>query len=345
MPTAAIAIRTNAARVNPHARPDAGETIERLLSRARSCAGDATRPSRRVWCGDECGAFYGAVLPLFGPIRVTDAETAQRRARDDAERRAMAAMCAVNMRACVDARATGARAMGRRARRVCVTMPRAMGGDGDDDGASDAVANAAGVAVGRRRALGAGVAVGFAALASGRANAATGGVIELTPENFTKEVEQSKNAVFVEFYAPWCPYCKRLEPIWEELPEKLSAAGSKTRVARMNVDTYTDYAKAYAVTGFPTLMLFENGRPVGAKTGLIDLPTAMKYAGVKDEGVLAQFAPAKQLEKILSGGEIQYINGELGEVRKELEGLSPDARARALGHLQAVESIVGVRSL
>jgi thiol-disulfide isomerase/thioredoxin len=158
-------------------------------------------------------------------------------------------------------------------------------------------------------------------------------------------VERSKDAVFVEFYAPWCPYCKRLEPIWEELPEKLAAAGSKTRVARMNVDTYTDYAKAYAVTGFPTLMLFENGRPVGAKTGLIDLPTAMKYAGVKDEGVLAQFAPAKQLDKILSGGEIQYINGELGEVRKELEGLSPDARARALGHLQAVESIVGVRSL
>ena len=152
--------------------------------------------------------------------------------------------------------------------------------------------------------------------------------------------------MFVEFYAPWCPYCKRLEPIWEELPEKLEEAGSKTRVARMNVDAYADYASAYAVTGFPTLMLFENGRPVGAKTGLVDMTTAMKYAGVRDEGVLAKFAPEKKLDKILSGAQVEYVQGELGEVRKELGGIrDPASRARALEALQQVESIVGVRSL
>ena len=152
--------------------------------------------------------------------------------------------------------------------------------------------------------------------------------------------------VLVNFYAPWCPYCKRLEPIWNELPSKLEEAGSKTRVARMNVDTYTEYASAYAVTGFPTLMLFENGRPVGAKTGLVDMKMAMRYAGVQDEGILAQFTPEKKLDKVLSGAQIEYVQGQVGAVREELAGIKDvDSRARALEALQQIESIVGVRTL
>jgi len=214
---------------------------------------------------------------------------------------------------------------------------------GASDGAEDDGAD-----VGRRRAMAAVVGVASAvatARASGGARAATG-VLELTPENFEREVTKNAGAVFVEFYAPWCPYCKRLEPIWNELPSKLEEVGSKTRVARMNVDTYTEYASAYAVTGFPTLMLFENGRPVGAKTGLVDMKMAMRYAGVQDEGILAQFAPEKKLDKVLSGAQIEYVQGQVGAVRKELAGIEDvDSRARALEALQQIESIVGVRTL
>ena len=224
--------------------------------------------------------------------------------------------------------------------------------DDDDDGATARGGDAVGTRRGLARAIATGVVMRAAATRSSgfeTARAASGGgtsVVELTPENFEREVTRREGAVFVEFYAPWCPYCKRLEPIWEELPEKLEEAGSKTRVARMNVDAYADYASAYAVTGFPTLMLFENGRPVGAKTGLVDMTTAMKYAGVRDEGVLAKFAPEKKLDKILSGAQVEYVQGELGEVRKELGGIQdPASRARALEALQQVESIVGVRAL
>ena len=226
--------------------------------------------------------------------------------------------------------------------------------DDDDDGAGRrAAATRSATRRGLARAIAGGVVMSAAATrargcetARAARGGTTRGVAELTPENFEREVTKSAGAVFVEFYAPWCPYCKRLEPIWEALPEKLEEAGSKTRVARMNVDAYADYASAYAVTGFPTLMLFENGRPVGAKTGLVDMTTAMKYAGVRDEGVLAKFAPEKKLDKILSGAQVEYVQGELGEVRKELGGIrDPASRARALEALQQVESIVGVRAL
>ena len=249
----------------------------------------------------------------------------------------------------------GRRASRRAARDDGATTGRRDAGktrdDDDDDGATARGGDGGGTRRGLARAI-AGMVVMRAAATRARgfetARAASGddGVVELTPENFEREVTRREGAVFVEFYAPWCPYCKRLEPIWEELPEKLEEAGSKTRVARMNVDAYADYASAYAVTGFPTLMLFENGRPVGAKTGLVDMTTAMKYAGVRDEGVLAKFAPEKKLDKILSGAQVEYVQGELGEVRKELGGIQdPASRARALEALQQVESIVGVRAL
>merc|ERR1712100_53445 len=50
-------------------------------------------------------------------------------------------------------------------------------------------------------------------------------VVELTPENFkdyiSADAKKPTSNVFVEFYAPWCPFCQKLEPIWNELPNEL----------------------------------------------------------------------------------------------------------------------------
>ena len=73
----------------------------------------------------------------------------------------------------------------------------------------------------------------------------------------------------MEFYAPWCPFCQRLEPIWNELPNRLKEKGVDTKIARMNVDTYVDYGERFGVTGFPTLMLFKNGNVDATKVGAL----------------------------------------------------------------------------
>ena len=226
--------------------------------------------------------------------------------------------------------------------------------EGDDHHRGGA---SAGGVLGRRRAGLAAVtaAAGLSTLAAAaspapaRASAAAklDAVVELTPDNFTKEVEgPNAGRVFVEFYAPWCPFCQRLEPTWNELPSKLAAANVDTKIARMNVDTYVDYGQAYGVTGFPTLMLFQDGRPVGQKTGLIDMATAMKYAGVKDQGVLASLSgPPPQMNLVLTGPQVDQALEELGALRREMEALPEGERAAAVERIRAVETLFAKRSL
>jgi thiol-disulfide isomerase/thioredoxin len=59
-------------------------------------------------------------------------------------------------------------------------------------------------------------------------NAPAGGeVVELYPENVDSYLGSGK--VMVEMYAPWCPYCKELEPVWEDFAGKLKAGRRKAQ--------------------------------------------------------------------------------------------------------------------
>ena len=177
-----------------------------------------------------------------------------------------------------------------------------------------------------------------------RAKTSLQNVVELTPENFKEYVsadaENPTPNVFVEFYAPWCPFCQKLEPIWNELPNELRKYGNETTIARMNVDKYTDYARAYGVSGFPTLMLFEAGKPVGAKTGLIDMQTALKYAGVSKAKLGFAAGPEKALDKVLTKDQVENARKELDTVRKEVSsGLAGESRDKALTALNVVDGV------
>jgi len=46
-------------------------------------------------------------------------------------------------------------------------------------------------------------------------------VVVLTDDNFDELVYGSKDIWMVEFYAPWCGHCKKLEPEWSESATKL----------------------------------------------------------------------------------------------------------------------------
>lgn len=89
--------------------------------------------------------------------------------------------------------------------------------------------------------------------------AADTNIYELTPANFDKVVYKSNYTTVVKFYAPWCGYCKQLQPIFQRLGRFLHLDGKyAVNVASVNCDK--EYNKPlclkHRIKGFPTIMVF-----------------------------------------------------------------------------------------
>uniref|UniRef100_A0A674MVU0 protein disulfide-isomerase n=1 Tax=Takifugu rubripes TaxID=31033 RepID=A0A674MVU0_TAKRU len=61
----------------------------------------------------------------------------------------------------------------------------------------------------------------------------------------------------VDFYAPWCGYCKKLEPIWNEVGLELKISGSPVRVGKMDATAYSGMSSEFGVRGYPTIKLLK----------------------------------------------------------------------------------------
>eukprot|EP00850_Spirogloea_muscicola_P022764 SM000311S11910 [mRNA] locus=s311:118215:120128:+ [translate_table: standard] len=101
------------------------------------------------------------------------------------------------------------------------------------------------------------------------------GVMELHPANFYEMLRL--RPTFVMFYAPWCPYCQRLEGTWQELARQLARQGMDVQLAQLDAYKYPHMADAYEVPGFPTLMLFRRSQPVASHLGPRDLDSLLAF--------------------------------------------------------------------
>jgi len=82
---------------------------------------------------------------------------------------------------------------------------------------------------------------------------------EVTSDNFQAEVLDSALPVLVDFGADWCPPCKMIAPLVDEIAQKYAG---QLRVGDLDSDAHPDVIMAFGVMGLPTLILFQNGQPV-----------------------------------------------------------------------------------
>lgn len=88
--------------------------------------------------------------------------------------------------------------------------------------------------------------------------------IEVTDGSFAEKVLASPVPVAVDFWAPWCPPCRAIAPILNELAGEY--AGRLT-FAKLNTDEDPRTMTQYGVQGIPTLIMFKDGREIGRLIG------------------------------------------------------------------------------
>jgi thioredoxin 1 len=91
-------------------------------------------------------------------------------------------------------------------------------------------------------------------------------LVTVTGESWDARVLGAAEPVLVDFWAPWCVPCKKLEPALEDLAERHRG---RLTVATLNVDEEPACAGRYDVLSLPTLMLFAGGEPVARLTGAV----------------------------------------------------------------------------
>jgi thioredoxin 1 len=88
--------------------------------------------------------------------------------------------------------------------------------------------------------------------------------LQVNDANFGAEVLNANEPVLVDFWAEWCPPCKAMDPILDDLSVELAG---KVKIVKLDVETNPGIVTRYNVRAMPTLIVFKDGEPVDMKVG------------------------------------------------------------------------------
>ncbi len=81
------------------------------------------------------------------------------------------------------------------------------------------------------------------------------------------ELINSSKAVLVEFYASWCPHCKAMMPVMEDVKALLKG---RANVYQFDIDENRELADSLGIDGIPTFIVYSDGKPVWTSSGEMD---------------------------------------------------------------------------
>lgn len=86
-------------------------------------------------------------------------------------------------------------------------------------------------------------------------------VLNMNADLFDQAVNGEEKPVLVEFWAPWCVYCRRIVPAMSKVAEQFA---DTLVVGQVNIDEEAQVAAREQIEVIPTLVLYRNGRALGS---------------------------------------------------------------------------------
>ena len=86
-------------------------------------------------------------------------------------------------------------------------------------------------------------------------------MLTITTNSFENDVLRADKPVLVDFWAQWCPYCRRIAPAFDKVGEQYA----DTLIAgKINCDEEPQLVERFGIDTIPTLMLFHSGTALGS---------------------------------------------------------------------------------
>lgn len=95
-------------------------------------------------------------------------------------------------------------------------------------------------------------------------------------ENY-QEIINSGEHVLVEFFATWCPHCRKMMPVVAEVKDELEGV---LTVCQLDIDKNQEMASEAGVDGVPTFILYKNGKEVWRQSG--EMPLKELLENIRD---------------------------------------------------------------
>ena len=86
-------------------------------------------------------------------------------------------------------------------------------------------------------------------------------------ENEFEDLIKDNKLVFIDFFATWCPPCKMLSPILDDVYEEMK---DKVEMVKINVDENENISRQFQIISIPTMIIFKDGEPVSRVVGYRD---------------------------------------------------------------------------
>ena len=85
--------------------------------------------------------------------------------------------------------------------------------------------------------------------------------IDLNKELFEKYINNSEKPVLVDFWAPWCVYCRRIAPGLNILAEQYKDI---LVIGKVNIDDEQELAVKEQIEVIPTLVIYQSEQALGS---------------------------------------------------------------------------------
>jgi thioredoxin len=99
-----------------------------------------------------------------------------------------------------------------------------------------------------------------------RGDSANGGQPRIvTDTSFEHDVLGSGTTpILVDCWAPWCPPCRAIAPVLDELAAE---ASGRYVIAKLNVDENPKTSERFGIRSIPTMLIFKNGQLIDTLVG------------------------------------------------------------------------------